>query len=230
MADGPQAERIGATVQRHVRASVDTFVFDLDDTLYPRASQLHERMVARAVQFIASLIGGTEAEAIALHQHYYTVYGTSLVGLQKHQGIAPLDYMRFVHDIDLSPIAPNAELTQAIAALPGRRVVFTNGSAAHARRVLGHLGLSHLFDEVCDIEACGFIGKPAQAAYDALFLRHHIDPNRAIMFDDRHVNLVVPHGVGMQTVLIGESVPTDADHVHFQTTDLAQFLAEHWRS
>lgn len=229
MADGLQAERGGTPGQRRVRADVDTFVFDLDDTLYPRAAGLHDRMVTRAVQFIASLIGGTDEDAQALHHHYYTLYGTSLVGLQKDYGVAPLDYMRFVHDIDLSPIAPDAELTRAIAALPGRRVIFTNGSSAHAARILGHLGLSHLFDEVCDIEACGFIGKPARAAYDVLLARHRIDPSRSIMFDDRQVNLTIPHDIGMQTVLIGASAPADGDHIHFQTSDLAQFLAQHWR-
>lgn len=212
-----------------LRPGTETFVFDLDDTLYPRSAGLHGQMLARVWLFIQDLTGSTPEEAAALHAHYYETYGTSLVGLQRHHAVKPQDFLAFVHEIDLSVLAENAELRLALEALPGRRLVFTNGSHAHAERVLARLGIADLFEGVCDIAACDYIGKPERAAYDTLVARHGVAPERAIMFDDRAVNLAVPHALGMQTVLIGDhGLPEtpDAAHVHFHSLALAPVLAQ----
>ncbi len=134
-----------------------------------------------------------------------------------------------MHEIDLTVLAENAELRRALEALPGRRLVFTNGSRAHAERVLARLGIADLFEGVCDIAACDYVGKPERAAYDTMLARHGVAPDRAIMFDDRAVNLAVPHALGMQTVLIGDhGLPEtpDAAHVHFHSLALAPVLAQ----
>lgn len=211
-----------------LRPGTETFVFDLDDTLYPRSAGLHGQMLARVWLFIQEITGCSPEDATALHAHYYETYGTSLVGLQRHHGVKPQDFLAFVHEIDLSGLAESAELRLALEALPGRRLVFTNGSHAHAERVLARLGIADLFEAVCDIAACDFIGKPERAAYETLLARHSVAPARAIMFDDRAVNLAVPHALGMQTVLIGDhGLPErpDAAHVHFHSLTLAPVLA-----
>lgn len=228
--DAPIAETAEARAAPvSLRAGTDTFVFDLDDTLYPRGAGLHAQMLSRVIQFIQQLTGWEAADAAALHARYYADYGTSLVGLTRHHGVRPQDFLVFVHDIDLSGLAANDELKAALSALPGRRLVFTNGSAAHAERVLGRLGIADQFEAVCDIAACAYVGKPERAAYDTLLARHNVAPRRAIMFDDRAVNLAVPHGLGMQTVLIGgHGLPEagDAAHVHFRAETLAPVLAQ----
>ncbi|QRG07773.1 pyrimidine 5'-nucleotidase [Xanthobacter dioxanivorans] len=217
-----------ATAGIRLRPDIDTFVFDLDDTLYPHSAGLYEQMRLRVVRFIQELTGCEAQAAADLHAHYYARYGTSLIGLQRHHGVHPSDFLGFVHEIDLAAVGPRAELTAALAALPGRRLVFTNGSARHAARLLDHLGIAGLFDAVCDIEACSYIGKPGREAYETLIDRHAVVPARAIMFDDRAVNLAVPHDLGMQTVLIGDhglaEMPDHAPHVHFRADDLTPVL------
>jgi putative hydrolase of the HAD superfamily len=208
-----------------LRPGTDTWIFDLDDTLYLRSSGVHEQMRLRVVRFIQDLIGCDEAAAAALHNDYYHRYGTSMVGLARHHGVRPRDFLDFVHAIDLGSVEVTDALRNAIATLPGRRLVFTNASTAHARRVLSHLQVADLFDGICDIECCGFIGKPEQAAYDVLLARHEIDPERSIFFDDREVNLRIPFQLGMQTVLVVD--PGDAaavSHVHAFTEDVPRFL------
>lgn len=219
-AQAPQTQAEGL----RLRPGTDTFVFDLDDTLYPRSAGLHEMMRLRVVRFIQELIGCEAQAAADLHAHYYATYGTSLIGLRRHHGVDPADFLSFVHEIELTTVTPSPELATALAALPGRRLVFTNGSARHAARILDHLGIADLFEAVCDIEACRYIGKPGREAYETMIARHGVVPGRAIMFDDRAVNLAVPHDLGMQTVLIGDPAPADAPHVHFRATDLAPAL------
>ena len=209
-----------------LRPGTDTWIFDLDDTLYLRSSGVHEQMRLRVVRFIQDLIGCDAAAAAALHAEYYQRYGTSMVGLARHHGVQPLDFLEFVHAVDISGLEVTDVLNSAIAALPGRRLVFTNASTAHARRVLSHLQIADLFDDICDIECCGFIGKPERAAYDVLLARHDIDPERSIFFDDREVNLRIPFQLGMQTVLVvdrGDAAVVS--HVHAFTEDVPRFLA-----
>ncbi len=210
-----------------LRPDTDTWIFDLDDTLYPRASGLHEQMRMRVVRFIQELIGCDAEAAASLHAEYYHRYGTSMIGLSRHHGVQPMDFLAFVHEIDLAALDVTGVPADALAALPGRRLVFTNGSAAHARRILSHLRIDDLFDGICDIEACAFVGKPAREAYDAFLSRHEVDPLRSVFFDDREVNLRVPFDLGMQTVLIGDRGEENSfPHVHVCSSELGAILAK----
>jgi len=203
---------------------VDTWIFDLDDTLYPRSSGLYSRMASRVVLLIQKLTGADAETAERIHEEYYERYGTSLIGLQRHHGLAPADFLSFVHQVDLDCIGTGARLRPHIAKLPGRRIVFTNGSRAHADRVLAQLALADLFTEVCDIEACGFVGKPDRVAYETLLTRHDIEPSHAMIFDDRAANLSIPFELGMKTVLVAPKLERPL-HVHACVEDLADFLA-----
>jgi putative hydrolase of the HAD superfamily len=209
-----------------LRPGTDTWIFDLDDTLYLRSSGLHDQMRLRVVRFIQNLIGCDAEAAGALHADYYQRYGTSMVGLARHHGVKPLDFLSFVHAVDLDNVLATETLKDALAALPGRRLIFTNASTAHARRILAHLQVADLFDDICDIELCGFIGKPERAAYETLLARYDVAPERTVFFDDRDVNLRIPFDLGMQTVLVDEQGDAaDFEHVHAQTGDVASFLA-----
>jgi putative hydrolase of the HAD superfamily len=205
---------------------IDTWIFDLDDTLYPRSSGLHERMVMCVISLIQQRVGLDVHEAKALHLKYYELYGTSMVGLFRHHDISPRCFLDSIHDVDLSCIGEAAQLKRSLAALPGRRIVFTNGSRRHAERILDHLGFADLFPEICDIESCEFVGKPSRKAYDTLLSRQGIHPARAAMFDDRSVNLRIPSQLGMKTILV-DPVQWDSDEAHVDavTTDLAFFLS-----
>lgn len=203
---------------------VETWIFDLDDTLYPRSAGLHEMMVARVVTFIQRLTGTDPTSARKLHLEYYERYGASVIWLSRHHGVKPLDFLHFVHDVDLTTVGCGERIRQAVASLPGRRVVFTNGTSKHAARVLNHLGIADLFEAVCDIEACGFVGKPARTAYEHFLMSHRIDPASSFMFDDRIVNLRVPHEMGMRTVLVGQPTSERPSHVNVIIDDLPDYL------
>lgn len=214
-------------------ADVDTWIFDLDDTLYPRSVGLHEQMKARVVRFIADLMNLSAAEAEAIHTDYYERYGATLQGLMELHGVDPAPFLDFVHAIDLSRLVHDDLLVKALEVLPGRRIVFTNSSRRHAASVLEALRMTDLFEATYSIEDCGFIGKPQGSAYASILAAHAIDPRTSAMFDDRIGNLVVPYGLGIRTVLISSSDDAGTSqpphHVDAVTENLANFLNQGWR-
>lgn len=216
---------------------VETWIFDLDNTLYPPSCRLFELIDQRMMMFIANRFGIDGLSARALQKDYYRRYGTSLRGLMQIDGVDPHEFMDFVHDVSHDRLVPRPELAEAIRALPGKRYVLTNGSRAHAERCAKSLGLDDLFHDVFDVVAADFVPKPEQAAYDAFVRRFGVDASRAAMFEDLARNLRVPHALGMTTVLV---LPHDGDveeramhaedsvqgtYVDHVTQDLAGFLA-----
>ncbi|MCB1341617.1 MAG: pyrimidine 5'-nucleotidase [Pseudooceanicola sp.] len=203
----------------HVR----TWVFDLDNTLYPPGARLFDQIEVRMTRYVMESLGVERAEADRLRKHYWATYGTTLAGLMREHGVDPGPYLTSVHDIDFSVLEADAELAARIGALPGRRIVYTNGSAPYAARVLEARGLAGRFDAVYGVEHAGFLPKPEQAAFEAVFATDGTDPRAAAMFEDDIRNLAAPHAMGMRTVLVGP-VAQAAAHVHHHTDDLAGFL------
>ena len=203
----------------HVR----TWVFDLDNTLYPPGARLFDQIEVRMTRYVMESLGVGRAEADRLRKHYWATYGTTLAGLMREHGVDPGPYLTSVHDIDFSVLEADAELAARIGALPGRRIVYTNGSAPYAARVLEARGLAGRFDAVYGVEHAGFLPKPEQAAFEAVFATDGTDPRAAAMFEDDIRNLAAPHAMGMRTVLVGP-VAQAAAHVHHHTDDLAGFL------
>ncbi|MGF6861159.1 putative hydrolase of the HAD superfamily [Rhodobacteraceae bacterium MBR-64] len=204
---------------RHVRA----WVFDLDNTLYPPEARLFDQIEARMVAFVMRALGLDRASADRLRADYLARYGTTLAGLMAVHGLDPADYLIEVHDIDLSHLAPEPALASAIAALPGRKIVYTNGTRAYATRVLAARGLSGNFDAVYGVHEAGYLPKPDPRAFQTVFARDGIDASRAAMFEDDPRNLTAPHAMGMRTVHVAAK-PAPADHIHHHTDDLAAFL------
>ncbi|NWG91397.1 MAG: pyrimidine 5'-nucleotidase [Parvularculaceae bacterium] len=219
---------------------VESWVFDLDNTLYPAECRLFSQIDRRMADFIRFSIRVDEAEARRLQKRYYVEYGTTLAGLMAEHGTPPDDFLDYVHDIDHSAVPHDARLKAAIAALPGRRFVFTNGSVAHAAKVLGRIGLDGLFDDVFDIKAADFTPKPHRGTYEKFLAACRIAPAAAAMFEDLAHNLEAAHDLGMTTILIAQDAAWFADepadkrparpgdarppHVHHVTDDLAGFL------
>ena len=218
-------------------ASVDTWVFDLDNTLYPSDSDLWPKIDMRITLFLAELFGLDGMSSRALQKFYYQRYGTTLRGLMMEHAISPEEFLRFVHDIDRTGLAPDKPLAAAIAALPGRKLILTNGSREHALRTAEKLGLDRMFEDIFDIVAADLMPKPAESTYQKFFDKHGVEPSRAAMFEDIAHNLLVPHARGMATTLV---VPKNGQtdhrepweitreipaHVDFVTEDLGAFLA-----
>lgn len=218
---------------------VEHWVFDLDNTLYPPACNLFARIDEKMCAFIMELLGLDVAEARRVQKEFYVDHGTTLAGLMAVHGIEPGEFLAFVHDIDVTAVAPDAALGAAIAALPGEKVIFTNGSVAHAENVVNRLGIGHVFTGIYDIVTTGYRPKPGREAYERFIAASGIAPRRAAMFEDIPRNLEIPHALGMKTVWVrptGEGGPEryqrlsheggDADHVHHATDDLTAFLNE----
>jgi putative hydrolase of the HAD superfamily len=216
---------------------VTEWVFDLDNTLYPRECNLFAQIDTRITHYVMDVTALDFASARDLQKTYYRDFGTTLNGLMQRHRIDPDHFLSTVHAIDYSPVDPHPDLADAIRALPGRKFILTNGDTGHARSVLARLGADDIFEHVHDIRAMTFVPKPHRAAYDGFFALHGIDPTRAIMFDDLEKNLVVPHEVGMTTVQVVASDDfaheqveawelgrSSGPHVHHVTADLAGFL------
>jgi putative hydrolase of the HAD superfamily len=208
---------------RDAFSHVDTWVFDLDNTLYPPSARLFELIEVRMTAWVMSALRLAEAEANRLRLHYWQTHGTTLAGLMRDHGVDPGPYLTDVHDIPMDRLSPDPALAAAIRALPGRRIVYTNGSGPYATRVIEARGLAGLFDSIYGVEHADFLPKPDRAAFDTVFARDGLAPGRAAMFEDDARNLAVPHALGMRTVHVAPE--RDAGmHVEYHTDDLAGFL------
>jgi putative hydrolase of the HAD superfamily len=217
-------------------AHVDTWIFDLDNTLYPASCNLFAEVDQRMSDYIAKAIGVPREHARHLQKAYYRQFGTTLAGLMQVHKLPPGPFLDYVHDIDLSLVPKLPELEAAIAALPGRRVIFTNGSRRHAENVALRLGVLHLFEDICDITALDYVPKPEREAFNRLLKRHAIMPAQAAMFEDMPHNLEVAAALGMTTVLVHSDYvdhPVQLKirewreppgHIHYMTRDLTHFL------
>ena len=203
---------------------VSHWVFDLDNTLYPPEMRLFDQIEIRMTRWVMTALNVTEPEADRLRALYWRQYGTTLAGLMREHGVDPGPYLDDVHNIDFTVLTPDPGLRAHIAALPGRRIVYTNGCAPYAEKVLEARGLAGLFDAVYGVEHAGFLPKPEKAAFDAVFALDRVDPSRAAMFEDDTRNLIEPHAMGMGTIHVAP-MAAPADHIHHHTADLAQFLS-----
>ena len=206
---------------------VDTWLFDLDNTLYPLDSGLAERVSARITEFVEELTGLPRVDAHALQKRYLAEHGLTLRGLMSHHGVDPDAYHAFLAAAPLDCLTPDPELAAALAHLPGRRLVFTNADAGHAARVLDRLGLAGLFTEVFHIASAGFLPKPDPECFARLMAAHAIVPARTAFFDDAAHNLEPAAALGMTTVLVGPAArgekPPFVDHL---APSLTAFLSE----
>lgn len=203
---------------------VTTWVFDLDNTLYPPKHRLFDQIEVRMTAWVMQALGVGKTEADRLRQHYWDSYGTTLAGLMREHDIDPAPYLTDVHDIDFSGLPRDPDLADAIRALPGRRIVYTNACEPYAHRVLEARGLTGLFDAVYGVEHAGFRPKPERAAFETIFAADGLNPETAAMFEDDPRNLAAPHEMGMKTVHVAPK-PLKARHIHHHTDDLAGFLA-----
>lgn len=207
-------------------AHLDAWIFDLDNTLYPASCELLALCDVRMTDFIARTAGLSREDARTLQHRYHDEHGTTLAGLMAHHGVEPRAFLDEVHDIPLDRLTPDPELDAALARLPGRRLIFTNGSERHAANVLDALGIAGRFDEVFAIDTAeGFIPKPHPAAFANMLARHAVRPGSAAFFEDMERNLRPAAELRMTTVLVGPHAPAStATFVHHRTEALAPFL------
>ena len=204
---------------------VDTWLFDLDLTLYPPEVDLMTQISAHITRFVVAATGLPRQEAFALQKKYFHEYGTTLHGMVAHHGVEPAAFVAEVEDVVLDAVEPDPRLRSALERLPGRRLVFTNAGGVYAGRVLQKLAVDDLFEDVFHIEAADYVPKPQLATFERMIKRHAVKPASAAFFEDMERNLAPAHALGMTTVLIGPHALTcTAPFVHHRTEHLAPFL------
>ncbi len=209
---------------------IETWIFDLDNTLYPASCRLFDQVQRRMNEFICARLAVSEAQAAELRRTYFREHGTTMNGLMKVHNIDPHDFLAFVHEVDLACVPPDPALVAALGQLEGRKIVHTNGSVRHAERLLDHLGLSPAFSGIIDIVAADFEPKPALIGYRLLLRRHSVRPDTALMVEDIARNLAPAAELGMTTAWLRNRVDwamaeADSDYIHHVVDELAGFLA-----
>ena len=202
---------------------IDTWVFDLDNTLYPPDMALFPQVNAKMTAWVMDHLGLPKSEADALRHRYYIKHGTTLAGLMTHHAMPPEDYLIAVHDIDFSVLSPDPALADAIAALPGRKIIYTNGTAPYARAVTEARGLGGLFEAIYGVEHAGYHPKPGPHAFETVFALDGLTRTRSAMFEDEARNLAVPHAMGLRTIHVAPTAAPEP-HIHHHTADLVGFL------
>lgn len=211
------------------RVCADVWVFDLDNTLYPRDCDLFAQIDVKMKAFVANLLGIDPEDAYKVQKQYFREHGSTLRGLMDNHGLAPQEFLDYVHDIDVSPVPPNPALDDVLHRLEGRKIIFTNGSVAHADNVVTRLGIGHHFEGVFDIHAADYKPKPARDAYTQFVQEYDFDPTRAVMLEDIARNLEPAHELGMTTVWVRSdhdhsAMGADGDHIHHVIDDLVPWL------
>lgn len=208
---------------------VETWIFDLDNTLYPASCRLFDQVDRRMGAFIQETLDLGPAEARALQKRYLREHGTTLRGLMDRHGIDPEVFLAHVHAIDLSPVAPDPALDAALGALPGRKIVYTNGSTAHAEAVLERLAVGRHFEAIFDIAAADYVPKPEPDGFRRLLDRYGVHPRQAVFLDDMARNLAPAAALGVTTVWVRHDsewshLDSDGDHVHAVCDELVTWL------
>ena len=204
---------------------VETWVFDLDNTLYPASLNLFDQVNEKMRAFVMRELALDAVAADALRRRYWAEHGTTLAGLMLHHRLDPEPFLDAVHDIDLGAVRPDTRLAAAIAALPGRKIVYTTGSRRHAERVSAALGLLPLFDALYGVEDAGYEPKPRRAAFERVFAADGLAPMASAMVEDDQRNLEVPAAMGLATVWHpGAQTDAPGAHIHHVAPDLAAFL------
>jgi len=209
--------------------AAEAWVFDLDNTLYPASSRLFDQIDRRMTSFVADFLDLDPVAARKVQKTYFREHGTTMRGLMDRHGLDPAVFLDFVHDIDLSPIAPCAILAAALDRLPGRKIIFTNGTVGHADHITRHLGIDAHFEGVFDIVSSDYVPKPNPQVYDRLVADFGIDPERTVMVEDMAKNLAPAAALGMTTVWVRTDSDwgvegADGGHVDHVVDDLSAWL------
>lgn len=178
------------------------WIFDLDNCLYPASAGLFNLIDERMGAYIQRLLSCDPVEARRVQKQHFHTHGTTLAGLMKDHSVDPNHFLEDVHSIPMDNISRDGRLAAALARLPGRKFLFTNGDAPYARRVLEAIGVHESFDHLHDIHASSYRPKPDPHGYELLCDRFGIDPARALLADDMAANLKPAKDLGMTTVWV----------------------------
>ncbi len=212
-------------------ANADVWIFDLDNTLYPASCNLFSQVERNMTRFIIDLLEVEHQVAHDIQKKYFREHGTTMRGLMHHHDVEPGVFLDFVHDVDLADVPEDPVLDAHLSRLPGRKLIFTNGSVSHAENITRHLGIDHHFDDIFDIVASEFIPKPDPGVYVSLIRKFSVEPGSSVMVEDMARNLRPAAEMGMSTVWVRTETAwgiegSDEDYVHHVVDDLTDWLGD----
>ncbi|WP_340314551.1 pyrimidine 5'-nucleotidase [Rhizorhabdus argentea] len=210
---------------------IDAWIFDLDNTLYPATADLFGLIDVRMGLYVQRLLGVDADEAHQIQKRLFREHGTTLSGLMKNHEIDPHEFLAFVHDVEMDALEEDRRLVEAVAKLPGRKLIFTNGDAVYAGRVLERLGLSKSFEAIHDIHACAYQPKPHVASYESMVKAFGIEPTTSLFVEDMARNLKPAKAIGMTTVWVNNGSElgnheADLSFIDYEIHDVGQWLHE----
>jgi len=208
---------------------IATWIFDLDNTLYPASANLFLQIDQRMGAYIGRLLGCDPQEARRVQKDYFHAHGSTLRGLMDDHEVCPHDFLSYVHDIEMDVLVRDARVIDGIARLPGRKLLFTNGDAPYAGRVLERLGLAGAFEAIHDIHATDYVPKPDPRAYEGLCSAYGIDPTTALFVEDQARNLRPAKAIGMTTVWVNNGSERGgheacASYIDIEIADVGEWL------
>ena len=206
-------------------------LLDLDGTVYKDLDSVFGQVSKLMTKYISEKLSVTMKEAKELQTNYFYKYNTSLNGLMIHHDIPPKEFLKYVHDIDLSFMKKDLILRDNLKNLDMRKLIFTNGSNEHAKNVLSHLGIDDLFEDIFDITDAEYRPKPAPEAFDLMIKKFNIDAKDTIYIEDIAKNLSIGKERGCTTVwLINNEawgkLESDKDYIDYKIENLSLFLKE----
>ena len=211
--------------------NIKFWLFDLDNTLYSGATKVFDQVDKKMSQFISEKLNISKEEARKIQKNYFVEYNTTLNGMIKNHKIDANEFLKFVHDIDLSYLKRDKQLEEQIKKIKGKKIIFTNGSREHAENVTKKLGIDRHFDDIFDIKSADFIPKPSLITYKKIIEKYKIEPQYSIFIEDIARNLKPAYELGMKTVWIINDEPwaakfSDSDFINYKTNKLSNFLKE----
>ena len=183
-------------------------LLDVDDTLYPGTRGVVSHVDRLINRYLIERVGVSPAVVDETRRSMWAEYGTTLHGLMYRHGIDPDDYLAFVHDIDHEALlGPDPELDAVLRRVPLLKVAFTNGSFAHAARVLDRLGVRALFFRLYALERLRYVPKPYVQAYQDVLADLHTTAADCILVEDNAGNIRAARQLGMRTVHVAGDGP-----------------------
>ena len=212
---------------------INTWIFDLDNTLYSADSGIFQQVHDLMGQFVSSHLDIDIEEAKIIQKNYYKQHGTTLRGMMDNHGVDPDHFLAEVHKLDYSIVRPNHKLNEELKKLQGRKIIYTNANMQHALDVLERIELSNFFDEIYDIKMANYVPKPELAPYEQMIAQFDIETKGSAMFDDIAKNLVPAKTVGFTSVWIdagyenfSDDIKASKQYLDHETTNITEFLED----
>ena len=217
----------------NLNKKINTWIFDLDNTLYSADSGIFQQVHDLMGKFVSSHLDIGIEEAKIIQKNYYKQHGTTLRGMMDNHGVDPDHFLAEVHKLDYSIVGPNHKLNEELKKLQGRKIIYTNANMQHALEILERIELSNFFEEIYDIKMANYIPKPELAPYKQMIAQFDIETKSSAMFDDIAKNLVPAKNVGFTSVWIdagyenfSDDIKSSKQYLDYETTNITEFLED----